>query len=268
MSSSSHGSSPGRHASGAPAESPAIPEPTYAERARTLVERNRLGSLSTVSRKHPGWPFGSVMPYGLDARGRPIFLISTMAMHTQNILGEPRASLLISEATGPDDALGAGRITLMGRVTVVGGEDRAALRELYLARYENAKYWVDYEDFAFYVMDVVDAYFVGGFGVMGWVSAEEYLAAQPDPLAESAGRIISHMNEDHVESMVLLAKRHAGIEATKAQMTAVDRLGFHLSLTTAEGMKGGRIAFSREVRTAQQAREVLVEMVKEARGAS
>jgi putative heme iron utilization protein len=150
---------------------------------------------------------------------------------------------------------------------VVEEEDRAALRELYLARYENAKYWVDYEDFAFYVMDVVDAYFVGGFGVMGWVSAEEYLAAQPDPLADSAGRIISHMNEDHVESMVLLAKRHAGIEAAKAQMTAVDRLGFHLSLTTAEGMKGGRIAFSREVRTAQQAREVLVEMVKEARGA-
>jgi putative heme iron utilization protein len=267
LSSSSHGSSPGRHASGASAESPAVPEPTYAERARTLVEQNRLGSLSTVSRKHPGWPFGSVMPYGLDPRGRPIFLISTMAMHTQNILAEPRASLLISEATGPDDALGAGRITLMGRVTAVAEADRAVMRERYLERYENAKYWVDYEDFAFYVMDVFDVYFVGGFGVMGWVPAEEYLAAEPDPLAGSAGRIISHMNEDHVDAMMMLAKIHAGINATKAQMTAVDRLGFHLRLTTPEGMKGARIAFSREVRTAQEAREVLVEMVKEARSA-
>ncbi len=267
MSSSSHGSSPGRHASGASAESPVVPEPTYAERARTLVEQNRLGSLSTVSRKHPGWPFGSVMPYGLDASGQPIFLISTMAMHTQNILAEPRAALLISEATGADDALGAGRITLMGRVISVGEEDRAAMRERYLERYENAKYWVDYEDFAFYVMDVSDVYFVGGFGVMGWVSADEYLAAKPDPLAGSAGRIFSHMNEDHGEAMLLLAKVHAGIDATKAQMTAVDRLGFHLRLTTPEGMKGARIAFSREARTAQQAREVLVEMVNEARSA-
>jgi putative heme iron utilization protein len=207
-----------------------------------------------------------MMPYGLDERGCPIFLISTMAMHTQNILAEPRAALLISEATGPDDALGAGRVTLMGRVTVVTDAERTVRRERYLARYENAKYWVDYEDFAFYVMDVFDIYFVGGFGVMGWVSAEEYLAAEPDPLCGSAGRIISHMNEDHVEAMVLLAKLHAGIDATEAQMTAVDRLGFHLRLRTPEGMKGARIAFSREARTAQQARELLVEMVKEARG--
>jgi hypothetical protein len=226
---------------------------------------NRLGSLSTVSRKHPGWPFGSVMPYGLDEKGRPLFLISTMAMHTQNVLEEPRAALLVTEASGVEDALGAGRVTLMGEVKVVSKEQRAQARELYLARYANAKYWVDYEDFAFYAMDIVDIYFVGGFGVMGWVAAEDYLAAEPDPLAEAAGRIISHMNEDHGHAMVLLAKAHVGIAASEARMTAVDRLGFHVRLTTAEGMRGARIGFLREARTAQQAREVLVEMVKQAR---
>jgi putative heme iron utilization protein len=41
----------------------------------------RIGSLSTLSRRQSGFPFGSVMPYGLDDHGRPIFLISTMAMH-------------------------------------------------------------------------------------------------------------------------------------------------------------------------------------------
>jgi hypothetical protein len=265
LSDSTHGSSTRRHASGAP-QAPSIPEPTYAERARTLIETNRLGSLSTISRKHPGWPFGSVMPYGLDEKGRPLFLISTMAMHTQNVLEEPRAALLVTEASGVEDALGAGRVTLMGEVKVVPEAQRAQVRELYLVRYANAKYWVDYEDFAFYAMDVVDIYFVGGFGVMGWVTAEEYLAAEPDPLAEAAGRIISHMNEDHREAMVLLAKTHAGIEASEARMTAVDRLGFHVRLTTAEGMRGARIGFLREARTAQQAREVLVEMVKQARG--
>jgi putative heme iron utilization protein len=44
-----------------------------------------VATLSTVSRKHPGFPFGSLMPFALDSAGRPIFLISNMAMHTQNL---------------------------------------------------------------------------------------------------------------------------------------------------------------------------------------
>ena len=63
-----------------------------------------------------------------------------------------------------------------------------AARELYLARYANSKYWVDFDDFSFYRMDVVDVYYVGGFGVMGWVPASEYDLAKPDPLADAAAR--------------------------------------------------------------------------------
>ncbi|HEY6373432.1 MAG TPA: pyridoxamine 5'-phosphate oxidase, partial [Candidatus Sulfotelmatobacter sp.] len=74
-----------KHAEPGPSDQPVVPEPSFAERVRTLVYLGRLGSLSTLSRKQPGFPFGSVMPYGLDAQGRPLFLISTMAMHTQNL---------------------------------------------------------------------------------------------------------------------------------------------------------------------------------------
>src|SRR5438477_7599321 len=110
------------HASGA--VSPDIPalEPTYAERARTLIHLGRVGSLSTMSRKHPGWPFGSVMPYALDVTGRPIFLISSMAMHTQNLLDNPKASLLVTQSDAPDP-LGASRLTLMGEVMKIPAED-------------------------------------------------------------------------------------------------------------------------------------------------
>jgi putative heme iron utilization protein len=83
-------STTGKH-SGSGARGPEIPEPTLAERARTLVYLARVGSLSTLSRKQPGFPFGSVMPYGLDNSANPIFLISTMAMHTQNLLADPHA---------------------------------------------------------------------------------------------------------------------------------------------------------------------------------
>src|ERR1039457_4399572 len=87
----------GKYASGATSGQSAVPEPSFADRARTLMHSGRIGCLSTLSRKQPGFPFGSLMPYALDAQGRPIFLISTMAMHTQNLQADPRASLFVSE---------------------------------------------------------------------------------------------------------------------------------------------------------------------------
>src|SRR5579872_1209591 len=252
------------HGAGA-ASQPAAPEPSFAERARTLAHLGRIGSLSTLSRKQPGFPFGSVMPYGLDERGRPIFLISTMAMHTQNLQANSHASLLVTQSDGDGDPLGASRVTLVGEAVPVPEPDLASARRLYLERYANSKYWVDYDDFSFYRMDVVDVYYVGGFGVMGWVQALDYDSARPDPLADVAAGIIAHMNADHAQALVLLARSSAGIDALEATMTSVDRLGFHVRLKTPEGMRGARIAFLREATNANETRKVLVEMVQQAR---
>src|SRR4029077_4822082 len=234
---------------GLASDQPPVPEPTFAERARTLVYLGRVASLSTLSRKQPGFPFGSVMPYGLDDHGRPIFLISTMAMHTQNLQADPRASFLVTQEDAEGEPLGASRVTLVGNVLPVPVADVAEARELYLARNANSKYWVDFEDFSFYRMNVVDVYYVGGFGVMGWVTASEYAGAQRDPLVALAAGILEHMNADHKDALVLLAGVFAGIGAEEASMTSVDRLGFHLRLRVQDGMRGVRLAFLREVRT-------------------
>ncbi|MFZ0735907.1 MAG: DUF2470 domain-containing protein [Candidatus Acidiferrales bacterium] len=256
----------GKHAgTGAASNQPAVAEPTFAERARTLMYLGRVGSLSTLSRKQKGFPFGSVMPYGLDDHANPIFLISTMAMHTQNLQDDPRSSLLVTQPDAIGDPLGASRVTLLGNILPVPAPQVAEARTLYLARYANSKYWVDFEDFSFYRMDVVDVYYVGGFGVMGWVSASEYYGAQPDPLADSATSIIQHMNTDHADALVLLARAFAGIESQEVTMTSVDRLGFHVRLKTPDGTRGARIAFLREVSSPLEARQVLVEMVGQSR---
>jgi hypothetical protein len=205
------------------------------------------------------------MPYGLDDHGRPIFLISTMAMHTQNLLTDPRASLLVAQQETDGEPLGASRVTLVGNILLVENTELAETRKLYLDRHANSKYWVDFEDFSFYRMNVVDVYYVGGFGVMGWVSASDYDGSQPDPLADSTAGIIQHMNTDHKDALVLLARTFAHIDSTEAMMTAVDRLGFHVRLKTAEGMRGTRIAFLREVSNPDETRKVLVEMVQHAR---
>jgi hypothetical protein len=245
---------------------PELPEPSYAERVRTLISLSTIGTLSTFSRKHEGFPFGSLMPYAVDPAGRPVLLISSMAMHTQNLLADPRASLFVAQSAADIDPLGAARATLIGRTKPVSASELSSVREVYIATHESSKYWVDFTDFSFFRLELTDIYYVGGFGVMGWVEARDYQQASPDPLATASPAIIAHMNADHIDAMILLARTHAAIEATDAAMTAVDRLGFHLRLTTAEGMKGVRINYPSEVRTPQQTRSVLVEMVRQAKG--
>ena len=203
-----------------------------------------------------------MMPYAADELGRPTFFIRSIAMHTQNLQQDARASLLITQSDASGDPLGAARLTLLGAVTEA---PEAEVRDLYLSRYENARYWQDYTDFAYYRLEVSGVYFIGGFGVMGWIAVEDYGSALPDPLAEVAPGIIRHMNTDHADALLLIARRLAGEAADQAAMTAIDRLGFHLRLKSGDRIHGRRVALLREVKNSDDARGVLTEMVRQAR---
>ena len=248
-----------------PPDTPPVPEPTYAERARTLVHLGRTGSLATLSRRQPGCPFASVRPYAVDERGRPLFLISTMAMHTQNLQADPRASLLVAQQVD-GDPLAAGRVTLMGHAAPVIPADVAAARAVYLDRHENAKYWVDFEDFSFWRLELTDVYFVGGFAAMDWLAVDDYAAARVDPLADVAAGILEHMNRDHADALVTYARVYAGEVADEARMIGVDRLGFKLRLRTGDRLHAVRIAFHREIVDPAETRTVFIEMLQTARG--
>jgi putative heme iron utilization protein len=204
------------------------------------------------------------MPYGLDDQGRPIFLISTMAMHTQNLLGDPRASLLVTPPESKNDPLGAARVTLMGSVTRVSADEAAQVRELYLARHANASYWVDFNDFGFFRMALVDIYFVGGFGSMGWVAPADYASAAVDPLADEASNLIREINAEQGETLLLLARVFGDLDAQQATITTLDRLGFHLRVKTPDRMQGGRVAFPNPVRNVAEVRAALAGLAVQA----
>jgi putative heme iron utilization protein len=255
-----------QHAGPSGGDAPAVPEPSFAERARTLVAQVRTGTLATLSRKHPAHPFASLMPYALDPEGRPILLISTMAVHTQNLLADPRASLLVTQPDVSGEPLAGGRVTLMGEAKGLGGEETAPARAIYLARHPVAESWVDFGDFGFWRLEVLDVYFVGGFAAMGWVDAAGYRAARPDPLIDVAAGILEHMNRDHADALRLYAGFFAGAESDEASMTAVDRLGFKLRLRHGPRRWSVRLPFPREVTTAGEARAVLIEMLRQAQG--
>lgn len=245
------------HGGAAPA-TPDAPEPSLAERARTLAAVGRIGALSTHSAQWPGFPFGSMMPYAVDPAGRPVFFISSLAMHTENLLQDMRASLLIMQPDVAGDPLASARVTLLGTAVETPAEE---VRELYMTRFENARFWQDFSDFAYYRLEVAAAYFIGGFGVMGWVDADAYRGAAPDPLADVAPGIIEHMNTDHADAVRRLATHFGGGAADSASITSVDRLGFHVRLKNAEGVHGIRVPFPREVTNTEDARRTFIEML-------
>src|SRR5580693_10647922 len=126
--SSDETNAPRQHAYSGPAL-PQLREPSHAERVRTLLSLVSVGILSSLSRKHPGFPFGSLMPFALDSAGRPIFLISNMAMHTQNLKADPRCSLFVTQVAADSDPLGSARATLVGNAEPVPEDDLASVRE-------------------------------------------------------------------------------------------------------------------------------------------
>src|SRR5690606_10544168 len=134
---------------------PPPPEPSHAERCRTLVASETRGSLSTLAVDPAGYPYGSVASYGLDDRGSPLFFVSLMAEHTQNALHDPRASLLVTEPVPEGaDPLASGRVTLLGTISAVSDDERDVARERYLAANPAASYYIDFGDFAFYRLTV------------------------------------------------------------------------------------------------------------------
>ena len=100
---------------------------------------------------------------------------------------------------------------------------------------------------------------------MGWVAPVDYAGAAVDPLADEASNLIREINQDQVETLLLLARVYGNVEAQQATVTALDRLGFHLRIKTADRMQGGRVAFTHPVRNAQEVRAGLAGMGAQAK---
>ncbi len=246
---------------------PPAPEPSHAERARTLVAQQNRGVLSTVCLDPPGYPFGSVATYALDDRGRPLIFVSTMAEHTRNAAADPRASLIVTEPVADgSDPLAAGRVTLVGDLVEVGAEERPAVRDRYLAENPASAYYIDFGDFSFWRLEVRSVRYVGGYGRMSWVEADGYATAESDPLAPVAVGVLEHMNADHAEALVLMARAFAGQDgATEAVMTAVDRYGFDVVASGPGGRAAVRIGWGTVVDDPDDVRPEMVRLVREAR---
>jgi putative heme iron utilization protein len=243
-------------------------EPSDAERGRTLLAAARTGTLATLTTDPPGFPFGSLVAYAVDDVGRPLLCLSDLAEHSRNLAADPRASVMASDS-GTGDPLALARVTLLGAVVELRDEVRAAALRTYRARHPDA-FYAAFGDFRLYRLEVASVRYVGGFGRMSWVSADDHAAAEPDPLRPQAAGIVGHMNDDHADALVAYCRVFGGRPATeRAEMVGVDRYGFTM-LASDEGATDRtavRIPFGRQVDTPGAVRTAMVDLLREARAA-
>jgi putative heme iron utilization protein len=248
----------------APLYDVAVPTPTHAERARTLAEQVSVGTLCTLAQEPKGHPYGSLVTLALDA-GAPVFLISELAEHTRNLHHDRRSSLLVAESIASDPLANA-RVTLVGHCSPLAGTESASARAAYLARHPDAAYYADFKDFAFWKLSVESVRYIGGYGRMSWVTANDWKSAEPDPIAPDALGILTHMNDDHADTLPLYCRAFSKAADTRqATMTSVDRYGFEMSAQTAAGPRPIRLAFPSPISNKTEARQALVKLLGEAR---
>lgn len=223
------------------------------------MRRALKASLATLNRD-TGDPYASLVTVAMQPGGAPLTLISTLAEHTKNILKNPRASLLFDETGGLGDPLEGARVSVCGRMEKTG--DPLA-RARFLSRHPAAVEYADFNDFAVYELTVEGAHFVGGFGRISDLTAEDLTTEVSDAvlLIEAEAEIVEHMNADHGKAVALYATKLLGAPAGDWRFVSCDPEGCDLVLAET----GLRLDFPHRVTSPQAVRKALVELVQTAK---
>ena len=229
--------------------------------ARSLLRRSRQGALATLM-AGTGDPYCSLVNVASHADGSPILLISRLALHTKNILGDSRVSLMLDERAEGDPLEGA-RIMLAGRAEEAAGDDAALLRRRYLNAHPSAKTFVDFKDFSFFRIAPSGAHLVAGFGRIIDLKPAQFLTDIGDAAAllEAEQGAIEHMNADHREAMSLYATKLLGADAADWRCTGCDPEGMDMQA----GQTTLRLDFPERVTGPGDLRKMLVQLANEAR---
>jgi hypothetical protein len=179
-----------------------------------LLHRQPTGALATHSREPLGFPYPTALPFAVDARHRPVVLVSRLAEHARNLEIDRRAGFLVVDAPCADDVLNGERLTLLGQFAPAGLDPSLVRR--YLRYHPDAERYLALGDFSFRVLEIERMRYIGGFGAMGWLDAAEL-----DPLEPLA---------DEDENALIEYFNGRMPSATSARLAGVDRYGADLNV--------------------------------------
>lgn len=238
--------------------------PSPAEHARTVAASTNSATLASLT--GDGDPWASMVAYGLLEDGAPVLCVSDMALHGRNLGNEARASIAIASPIAPGaDPADSPRLTLAGTVQRPAGVEDGAAKAAFRAAVPSASVFEDFDDFTRWVLRIESVRWVGGFARMAWVEPAEYQAAAPDPVSPAAGPAVAHLNGDHADALLSMA-RHLGAQpdATAAECMAADRYGLDLRAVTPDGLRPARVEFATPIDDASHLRAATVELARRA----
>ncbi|NVK19574.1 MAG: pyridoxamine 5'-phosphate oxidase family protein [Methylocystaceae bacterium] len=224
---------------------------TIAHHARTIVRTRPCGTIGTLDR-NDGTPYVSLCAHGVDFSANPIFLLSNLADHTQNIAVNNRISFLCEQASHLGNPQAGPRVSLTGRIHKINKTQDCTF---FLQRHPSAKKYADFGDFNFYKMDVEKAHYVGGFGRAIWLTSQDYA---PDSAASlnfsnSQHELIQHLNTDFPDFAQFCATKLLKHRGKNWQLLRVDSDGIDL--------KGAsrivRYPFEKQLKTSQEMADFL-----------
>ncbi len=244
----------------------------YAETAKNFLLFNRSGTLSTLTRaggEHAGFPFGSVTPYDISSSGEFVIYISLIAEHYKNLIADARASLTVTDTYGHADPQACARATVLMRFVPIAKSEEAPYKERYASRFPDSINFEIEHNFVFMRGKPERIRWIGGFGEIGWVQADDFLAAQADPLAYCGMDIVEHMNCDHHGALgeLLSWKLKTAQFSSRIEMVAVHKDGFQISYSKDGKIKTQDFFFSKPAMSSDDSRREIVALLKEARGA-
>jgi putative heme iron utilization protein len=228
--------------------------------AKKLLREGRTGALATLA-AGSGDPYCSLVNVATAADGAPLMLISRLALHTRNILANPRVSIMLDERRLSDPLEGA-RVMLTG--TAAATDDPEARRR-YLDRHPSAEMFASFADFAFYRVALKGAHLVAGFGRIVDLKPAELLTdlAGAEALVAAETDICAHMNDDHADALRLYAVKLLGAPDADWRCVGCDPEGLELQ----HDLAALRLPFPQRITAPGVLRQVLKKMADEARTA-
>lgn len=229
--------------------------------ARKILRRAPKGALGTLDDSTQA-PYVSLVLCATDETGAPLFLLSQLARHTQNLLKNEQAALMLDDTEGLDEPLTGGRLSLSGSVKPCSDP---ICSQRFLARHESSKPIAEFADFSFYRFEISHGHYVGGFGAIHDFDRRELLtdASEAKDLFAHEPDIIEHMNSDHGDVVTLIACRLNEADGGPWRLTGIDPFGCDLMM----GFKTVRHEFIEPIKTADDARRIFMELAARARPA-
>lgn len=226
---------------------------------KSLLRRSRQGALATLM-AGSGDPYCSLVNVASHPDGSPILLISRLALHTKNLLADPRVSLMLDERVEGDPLEGS-RIMLSGRAEEATS-GREALRARYLNAHPTAEAFIDFKDFSFFRIMPSGTHLVAGFGRILDLKPAQFLTKTSDAteLLDAEQGAVEHMNADHQEALGLYATRLLGATAGDWRCSGIDPDGIDLQA----GNRTSRLDFPERVTSPGELRKMLVRLAEQA----